>query len=108
MSWGWRPVPVTRFRPVMVDDGHRNKRPDFSQANPTPVGSWLWAPSTAAEDVLEGRERGVKVAGVLYGAAGWDVQAGDVVQFEAGRFRLVGEPQRWNPGTVLEVERWDG
>jgi hypothetical protein len=108
MSWGWQRYPVDRLRPAHVPDGHGNLRPDFTGVTPEPIGAWLWAPSTAATQEQQPRELGVRVAGNLYGPAVVDVAAGDAVTFEVGRFRVIGEPQRWRPGTVLEVERWDG
>jgi plastocyanin len=108
----WHRYPVTRLRPVMVADGHGNHVPDWTTPAEAEVGAFLFAPSTAATEQLAGREHGVRVAANLYGPAGADVTAGDAVRFDdgpyAGRYRVVGEPQRWVPGTVLEVERWDG
>lgn len=109
MTWGWQPEPVVRLRPVMVPDGHGNQRPDWSQATTEDIGLWLYAPATQADDdVAGGRERGVKVAGTMYGPADAAVAPGDAVEFQRGRFRVVGQPQPWRPGTVIDVERWDG
>jgi hypothetical protein len=108
MSWGWQPYPVTRLRPALVDDGHGNLRPDFTDVDPVPVGSWKWAPSATGEDDRSNREHGVRFTGQLIREGDADVLPGDWVEFDLGRFRLVGAPQRWRPGTVLDVERWDG
>lgn len=108
MAWGWQRHPVTRLRPVLVSDGHGNQVPDWSTPDEVPVGDFLAAPSTAAVEEFGPREHGVKDAWTLYGPAGVDILPGDAVRFTAARFRVVGEPQRWAPGTVLEVERWDG
>ena len=108
MGWGWQRYPVNRLRPALVADGHGNLRPDWDAAQAASVGTWLYAPSTQANENLDAREHGVQVAGNLYGPPDADVLPGDAVQFQAGRFRVVGEPQTWRPGTVLEIERWDG
>lgn len=109
MSWGWQRYTVERARPELVADSRGNKVPDWETSWETrsPVGDWLYAPATPAED-LASRVHGVKVAGDLYGPADADVQAGDGVEFELGRFRVVGAPQKWRPGTVITIERWDG
>lgn len=109
MSWGWQRYQVERARPELVPDGRGNEVPDWESAWETssPVGAWLWAPATPVED-LDGRVQGVQVAGDLYGPAVVDVEAGDGVEFDVGRFKIIGEPQRWRPGTVLKLERWDG
>lgn len=107
MPWGWERHPVTRLRPALVDDGHGGQVPDWADLDEQPVGAFLYAPGAPVEQ-FGNREHGVQVAGTLYGPAGADVTAGDAVQFTSGRFRVVGEPQRWRPGTVLEIERWDG
>jgi plastocyanin len=108
----WHRYEATRLRPALVSDGRGNKVPDWTNPSTAGIGAFLFAPSTSATEQLSGREHGVRVAANLYGPAGADVKAGDAVRFDdgpyAGRYRVVGEPQRWLPGIVLDVERWDG
>jgi len=108
MTWGWQPLPVTRLRPQMVDDGHGNQVPDWDAAEQAVIPGWLYAPSTSSQEDRDGRVQGVRYAGEFFGPAFADVQAGDAVIYREQRYRLVGAPQQWFPGTVLEVERWDG
>lgn len=108
MSWGWRPYAVTRLRPVLVTDSHNNQTPDWSNPDTADIGMWKWAPAMQAQDDRSNREHGVRFTGQLIREGDADVKPGDHVQFEVGRFRVIGAPQEWRPGTVLDVERWDG
>jgi hypothetical protein len=89
-------------------DGHGNQVPDWSTPDEVGCGISWPHPRPSGEDVRSNREHGVKDAWTLYGPADADIVPGDAVEFTAARFRVVGPRNGGAPGTVLDVERWDG
>lgn len=110
MSWGWQPETVTRIRPQYFDDGHGNQVVRVVDGVPVgqqaPIPGCLWAPAAPAE-VLGGRET-VKLAGTIYGPDGADIRPRDAIQRAGQVYRVVGDPQVWRPGIVVDVETWAG
>lgn len=108
MTWGWQPRTITRIRPTVMVDGHGNTIPDPNSGEREDTDGWLFAPDTTSVEDRDGRVQAVKYAGVFYGPADVDVAAGDLIEYRGAVYRVVGAPQIWDPGTVLDVERWNG
>jgi hypothetical protein len=50
----------------------------------------------------------VQLAGTVYAPPAADVTATDAVTVRGTRYQVVGEPQQWPAGTVINLETWNG
>lgn len=104
-SWVARET-ITRERPAFVRDSYGNTVADWSNPTTLPIGGCLFAPG-AGQEVLTNRD-GVQLAGTVYAPAATDVTATDAVTVRGTRYQVVGEPQQWPGGTVINLETWNG
>jgi hypothetical protein len=105
ISWLRRET-VTRERPDFSRDSYGNTVADWSNPGLLPIAGCLFAPG-AGQEVLTNRD-GVQLAGTVYAPPAADVTASDAVTVRGVRYAVVGEPQQWAAGTVINLEKWVG
>lgn len=105
---------ITRYRAGRVDDHGLNvPDPDPANAVALTISGCSFQPGVGAEDTTN--RDADQTIGVLYLPPGADIRDGDTVTVPGypARLRLVGEPQRWATGLVLDhvvanVSIWEG
>lgn len=101
---------ITRQRPMLVDDGHGNQIPDWSNPDSLDIPGCSVQPGASQEDLIN--RDATLIAYTVWAPAGADVNAGDHVTFGSTIFEVDGEPERWATGildhTKILLTRWEG